>query len=611
MKLRNIILIIVALSLRISAQNIYNLDEYLEDTFETIEIPGMSVSVIQNNNIIYSKGFGVESTNTNIPMTDSTQLAIGSITKSFTSVAMMMLVEEGLISLDDKVTNYLPWFRTLNIDESNKITIDMILSNTSGLHHDSSSFSWAIEELDNDSAEVMARTLASEQLLFEPGTSFAYSNSGFILAGLIIEKITGIEYEDFIKNRILVPLAMHNSTTDIDDFDESNTNYGHFPYFDSYISAYGIKNVSAIAAGSEFRSTTLDMINYINFYLNKGTYMNQELLAEESIERMFTAKKQLKYFDRFLGYGYGLLIDNENGYVLHGGQTRTMSSLMIFSPEENIGVMLLFNVSEINSSIKGISSSQIGCNILNILTNKPLQYDLIEEPYNDEYMELSSEYKEKMFGEYISPDGLYSAEIIENTTGMHIILSSALGKASYILNFRSNLSAIGINNAEDIELRFIADSNGNIVSVRSNGIQLHKKRDIDFSGYNDILIEDINIKLHDSYQLEVKSDHYVFANLDNEILFYIDIPKNEASVLFNEFISNYSIYNEGIETFEWINSFKCFKKISIIESEGQLMQSISIYCNNNDRSFYCQTVVPYYEATEILKDVIYKIILSL
>ena len=247
------ILVIIAGSMLFGQEQYSDVDDYLKKTMELIGIPGMSVAVIKDGEIIFKNGYGVEVIEEARPMTADSVSAIGSVTKTFTTIAIMQLVEKGLINLEDKVIDYLPWFRTLEKKKSDIISIAMILSNSSGLPTNAPGFTWIIEDIGEFSALEIAKSLASEKLLFEPGVSFKYSNSGFILAGLIIEKLSGLKYADYISKNILRPLGMTNSSTDISLFENLGALNGHLPYYGTYKSSSVIRNTAALAAGSELR----------------------------------------------------------------------------------------------------------------------------------------------------------------------------------------------------------------------------------------------------------------------------------------------------------------------------------------------------------------------
>ncbi|MBF9017621.1 MULTISPECIES: serine hydrolase [unclassified Oceanispirochaeta] len=586
------------------------MNEYLQFIFTETGIPGMAVSVIQNGELFFEKGYGIETIGNNQRMTPNSVSAIGSVAKTFTTVAVLQLAEQGELALEDKVIDHLPWFRTLEKEKSDQITIGMVLSNSSGMHDNSVHYSWFVEDLDENSARDMAMSLASEQLLFDPGAGFNYSNSGFILAGLIIEKISGQKYEEYIEEHILEPLGMKSSTTDIKDFDELNVLYGNVPYFDGYVPAGGIKNISAYAAGTEFRSTTNDMTKFMSLFLKGNETAATKILSSESLEIMKQAKVDFKVFGEDLQYCMGLILYPEEQLYLHGGQTRTMSSMMLIDPISNCGIAILFNVSDINSEIYKISEMQIAYNVRNILNGKPLSSNFIEDDRKPDSYDLPEQVIDKYLGTFSSRDGLVRGKIQKIDGLLYLEQSSAMGTPTYILDFESPLTAYVYNSVESGKVKFEQDSNGNILSLFSPrmGYLIHEK-DEHYPGYGQVTFNESSFILPGGIEAGER-EGTIYINYLDSVIKIEKGNENFSEQFLQVCMRKGSVIRETAERFEWINGYKCFQKNFVIQKNDDYFVGIGVYMNKGSEIVSISTITEYSLGTAITRDIIHKIILS-
>jgi CubicO group peptidase (beta-lactamase class C family) len=588
-----------------------DIDGYLQKTMDLVDVPGMSVAVIKEGKIIFRNGYGVEVIEEDRRMTPDSAFAIGSITKTFTAIAIMQLVERGFINLKDKVNEHLPWFQTLEKEKSDRISIEMLLSNSSGLPTDAPGFSWIIEDTGEYSALEIAKSLVSEKLLFEPGLSFNYSNSGFILLGLIIEKLSGLNYSDFITRNILRPLGMQRSSTDISYFDNLGVLYGHLPYYETYKSSNGIKNVAALAAGSELRSTVMDMTMFMEMILNYGARNEVRIVSEESIRNIMLPRVETKAMGEELGYCLGLMSYPRKKLYMHGGQTRTMSSMMLMHPETKTGVIVLFNVADINSEIFQISPSQIANNILNIVNNEPLENAYVKGKRVENNFEMPEQEEQKYFGRYFSDDGLSTGKISILNENIYFEVESDLGKTTYLLDFESKVNASGYNVAEAGDISFSADSNGDILSASSNLFgYLRKDRDIVLENYKSIKINSISFSIPVNYKITETSDMIMISNDDYTVEY-------QAQETLGEFLEQIELRSaaEGViirQTAiqsEWINGIKCYQQIYVVQVEDENFLAAGVYLDQDqDASLFA--FIPYRLGTQALRDLFHKIVIT-
>lgn len=279
------------------------MDRYLEAAHDIWGFQG-SVLVAYKGKVILAKGYGMANYTFGEPNTPQTKFFIGSITKQFTAAAIMILQERGLLDVHDPISKYLPEYPGATGD---KITIENLLTHTSGVPNYTDVPELMMKRTRNLSPSDLLDLFKNEPLEFEPGTDFHYSNSGYIILGAIIEKISGQSYEAFLHHEILNKVGMHNSGY-------ARREAGLPDRADGYtiddrrapIEALPISFSVLHTAGAMY-STVEDMLKW-----DQALY-NQQILSRESIEQMLTPLRN--------NYGYGWVIESSYGHThtFHGG----------------------------------------------------------------------------------------------------------------------------------------------------------------------------------------------------------------------------------------------------------------------------------------------------
>jgi CubicO group peptidase (beta-lactamase class C family) len=193
-----------------SQTKVEKIETLLNQYYKFQEFNG-SVLVAEEGQVIYKKGFGLSNMEWNIPNTPDTKFRLGSITKQFTAMLVMQLVEEGKLKLNIPITNYIPEYPK---NSGNKITIHHLLTHTSGIPNYTSLPGFGDIVRDPETPLDLIKTFWELPLEFEPGARFQYSNSGYIVLGYILEKVTGKSYQDLLKEKIFDPTGMKNSGYD-------------------------------------------------------------------------------------------------------------------------------------------------------------------------------------------------------------------------------------------------------------------------------------------------------------------------------------------------------------------------------------------------------------
>ena len=326
-----------AISCRNSSESarVSPLEAYADSLFltsvDSAHIAGGAILVFQDKKQLLKKGYGMASLELAAEMPDDGQFEIGSVTKQFTAAAVLKLAEAKKLALEDDFTSYLP-FDT----KGRKITIANLLDHTSGIpsYTEIPEF-WdlSIEQHPKDS---LVRLVEQKDFLFEPGEALIYNNSAYFFLGLIIEKVTGQDYEEFLKQEIFDPLGMHNTNYCSNSKVVKNKVYGYNFTPDGLQQKPYLNHTWPYSAGS-LCSTTEDLLLWMKA-LHKGevltTPMYQALISPAKLNDG-TVASYAKGLVNFSNYGY-----NE---ISHGGGIHGFLSDTRYYPEEELYIICLVN----------------------------------------------------------------------------------------------------------------------------------------------------------------------------------------------------------------------------------------------------------------------------
>lgn len=296
--------------------------------------PGVSILIARKGNIIYQKTFGSANVELNVPMKPDMVFRIGSITKQFTAIGILQLVEEGKISLQDSMQKYIPSFPS----KSYTITIENLLTHTSGIT-DYSSLNDTTPYIDrwDYTPQFILGKFKNLPLDFTPGTKYGYSNSNYLLLGLIIEAATKKSYHTYIEENIINPLGLShtfyaNENTIVPERVEGYTKDKSFYQNCDY------QSISLGYACADLLSNTEDLYKWNNALLA------YKLVKKETLDKAFTPYKLSD--GTFTKYGYGWFIDDLQGVkcIHHEGQTSGFIAEEKYFPNDDIYVAILTNV---------------------------------------------------------------------------------------------------------------------------------------------------------------------------------------------------------------------------------------------------------------------------
>jgi D-alanyl-D-alanine carboxypeptidase len=307
------------------------IDAIVEAARSAEKIPGVTLLVEHRGKRIVAAGYGFADVENQVPADLDTVYQIASLTKQFTAAAILQLVEQKKLALDDDVTHLVP---SLRIPES-KVTVHHLLSHTHGIVEYNRDETRAVWPTAVDHAAVLA-LLAGHDLEFQPGTKFAYRNSGYYLLGMIIERLSGLSYADYLRTRIFEPLGMRSTSQCTSRGILPKRAHG-YTLNDGMLGNASFLDLTWTFAVGSICSTAPDVLRW-QHALPAG-----EVISRESYARMITPVTLSDGTVTDYGYGLGLSVHGGHRLVRHGGNTVGFSSYLTRYPDDDLIVVLLTN----------------------------------------------------------------------------------------------------------------------------------------------------------------------------------------------------------------------------------------------------------------------------
>ena len=327
------------------------LEAKMSEGLSKYNVPGGAIAIVYNNEIILSKGFGLKDAATKEPVTENSSFAIASNSKAFTSAALAVCVDRGLLKWDDKVQDFLPELKLYDSYVSANLTVRDLLSHRQGFETFAGDLIWY--GTNHSRAEILRRWQFVEPK-YGFRTTYGYSNIAFLAAGQIVEKVTGKTWDEFVKNEFFLPLGMKNANTSITAFQPGadiasphNTVKGKnipIPYV----------NWDNIGPAGSINACVNELSQWMMLQLNKGTLGGKKYWDEKRTYEMweYNINKPVSKWQRenmpsrhASGYGMGWELMEYGGHkiVSHGGGYDGMISKTILIPDMNLGFVILTN----------------------------------------------------------------------------------------------------------------------------------------------------------------------------------------------------------------------------------------------------------------------------
>jgi CubicO group peptidase (beta-lactamase class C family) len=316
-------------------------DKQLEGTVDSLVAPqfqgnqpGISILIAKKGQIVYKKAFGSANIELNVPMQPDMVFRIGSITKQFTAIAILQLVEQGKLLLQDSVQKYIKDFPS----KGYTITIENLLTHTSGIvDYTSKDDPDPYIERRDFTPEFLIKYFKDDPLQFKPGTKYSYSNSNYLLLGYIIQLVSGENYHQYMAEHLIKPAGLQHTLY----ADEQTAVPGRVQGYTHYRGVFDICDYQTLSLGfacGDLLSTTEDLFNW------NTAVISGKLVSKEDVKKAFSPYKLAD--GAYSSYGYGWFIDTTYGSpcIHHEGQTSGFIALEKYFPNEGTYVAILTNV---------------------------------------------------------------------------------------------------------------------------------------------------------------------------------------------------------------------------------------------------------------------------
>lgn len=313
------------------------ISEYIQSHMEKFEIPGMACVFVVDGQVTFVDGFGVLESGKETRINADTNFGIASVSKNFTTLAIMQLEEQGHLKLTDPVVKYLPWFGSKDVENSNKITIENLLQHKSGIP--TTAYGLELKDGTEEDLEAQIKELHKIRLTATPGVRFQYSNFNFWTQALLIEKLTGTKFADYMEKNVFQLLNMDRTGYYSQIADQDNLAMGH-RYEKGQSRPFNYHVPAPTNAAGGLYTNANDMGKYIIALLQEGEYQSRSILSPESIDRLFFTG-----LDSRPAYSYGWFVGDWNGnrVVFHGGDNPNFTADLHLFPDQEMGFALVSN----------------------------------------------------------------------------------------------------------------------------------------------------------------------------------------------------------------------------------------------------------------------------
>jgi CubicO group peptidase (beta-lactamase class C family) len=322
-------------------------DELVARGLKELNVPGLAVAIVKDGKVVLAKGYGYRDLEKKIPMTADTLLAIGSSSKAFTTFALGVLVDKGLVDWDTPLRTYIPWFKLKDSFASERLTPRDLVTHRSGLpRHD---LLWYNNR--GLSREEMVRRLAYLEPTADLRTRFQYNNLMFLTAGYLVETLTGKSWEQSVREIVFAPLGMGRSNFSVEDSKKDPNHALPYIYRDKKITLIPFRNIDNVGPAGAINSCVKEMSRWLLVHLSGGKIdgrpvINPQTLADLHVPAMPTGAASAEPMIQSVGYALGWFVDTYRGHrrIQHGGNIDGFTAQVAFLPQDGIGFVALANM---------------------------------------------------------------------------------------------------------------------------------------------------------------------------------------------------------------------------------------------------------------------------
>lgn len=332
-----------------AAAKLQGIDDLAAQAMEEWKVPGLALGIVKDGKVIYAKGYGFRDVEHKLPVNTDTLFPIGSISKSFTSLAFAMLNDEGKLDWDKPVRTYLPEFQLYDPLASDRATPRDLFSHRTGLpRHD---LVWYSSDFSR--ADMVGR-LKYLQPSKDFRSAYQYNNLTIMTMGYLEGKLTGLGWEGTIRERIFTPLGMTHSDLSVEDIEKTDNHALPYELKKEVVTQVPFHNIDAIGPAGSINSSITDMSHYLTFQLGDGKYEGKQLVSESNLHLMHSPQATMPdlppafSFPELGHFSYGLtwVVTAYRGHnlVWHNGGIDGFYALLSLLPDDHMGIVILTNM---------------------------------------------------------------------------------------------------------------------------------------------------------------------------------------------------------------------------------------------------------------------------
>lgn len=464
------LLLTIAFSLPLTAQNLKNdpevkssirlLELWLDAQRDYEQIPGLSMSIVHDQEILWSGGFGYSDLDEKTVANSGTIYSICSISKLFTSIAVLQQRDAGKLRLSDPVSDHLSWFTIKNMyPEGPPVTVRGILTHSSGLPRESDFPYWTAPDYLFPEREQIIEKLSSQETLYPGDTYFQYSNLGLTLAGEVAAEVTGTDYDTYIRSNILDPLGLNDTRT----FLPEELLKGRLATGYSSKTREGKRNklklfhANGIAPAAGYSSTVIDLAKFASWQFRVLDRSEENILSCNTLREMHRVQFLDPGWDTSWGLGFAVWRIKNDTFVGHGGSCPGYRSQLLIHPKSKIATVFMANASGVNAR----KFTQRAYDIIAPAVKKALNRSEAAEPVNPDLEKYTGTYSEEPWG------GETAVIIWDGKLGMvGFPTDNPLSRITELKHIEGDTFRRVREDGElGEEIRFETDASGNVIKV--------------------------------------------------------------------------------------------------------------------------------------------------
>jgi len=333
---------------KVASEKLEDLDQFIKKGMADWEIPGMAISVVKEDEVVYAKGFGVKKLGEDEQVNEHTLFGIASVTKAMTVTALGLLVEQGKIDWDDRVREHLSWFEMSDPWVSEHVTIRDLLSHQVGIGRMTGN---RLLFMPNRDPRTIMEHLKHQPFEVPFRSGYVYSNVMYMVAGMVIEEVSGVEWNKFVENRIFEPLGMENSNASFLKLIESENVAWPHQEIKETVQTIPRRSFDNVGPAGAVNSSAYEIARWMKLNLGEaGVYKDKRIVEESTMNQILQPQQAHSvsdpYRDKLTAYSMGWGLSNYEGHrtVQHSGAIDGMNTTLVLVPELELGIFVTANL---------------------------------------------------------------------------------------------------------------------------------------------------------------------------------------------------------------------------------------------------------------------------